>query len=183
MHNVIHSYIHWKKSNFTISGHRDKSELDAKVNITNFFTAGWLMHFKLSSGFYVLHMRGEIPPLEKEAAKSSRTNFMGEIKSVFTGMSSQSCWGGPVLKVTCRFLTCCISNELAGIKQEPWQCVLSVQAGSAVCSWLLSQEEKPESLQDAEEQCQFITTVRRLAAWAGILSLIVISTVVVWKQQ
>lgn len=27
------------------------------------------MHFKLSSGFYVLHTRGEKPPLENEAKK------------------------------------------------------------------------------------------------------------------
>lgn len=39
------------------------------------------MHFKLSSGIYVLCMKGEKLPLETEAAIISMTNFMREIHS------------------------------------------------------------------------------------------------------
>lgn len=174
-------------SNFTISGHREKSELYAKVNITIFFTAGWLMHFKLSSGFYVLHTRGEIPPLENEAKKFKDKlygrNQISFYWNEFTKLLRGACFGSNFQ------VSHLLHQQWISRHQETQQCVLLVQVGSTVCSWLFSQEEKPESLQDAEEQCQFITTVRRLAVWAGRLSLIVETyndrqpTMVVWKQQ
>ncbi|KAM6376229.1 uncharacterized protein FN964_002008 isoform 1-T1 [Alca torda] len=48
---------------------------------------GWLMHCKLSNGIDVLRVKGEMLPLETEAAKISRTAFMREIHSVFTEIS------------------------------------------------------------------------------------------------
>lgn len=49
------------------------------------------MHFKLSSGIDVLRMKGETLPLEIEAARISRTDFMREIRSGFTEVSLQCC--------------------------------------------------------------------------------------------
>lgn len=64
-------------------------ELNAKINITKLLIAGWLMHFKLSNGIDVLSMKGEKLPLEIEADKISRTDFVRVIHSVFTEVSLQ----------------------------------------------------------------------------------------------
>lgn len=111
-----------------MSGHREKRELNAKIGIAKLLIAGRLMHFKLSNGIDVLCMKGETLPLEIEAARISRTDFMREIRSVFTEVSLQCCGEGPILKVTCRFRTCCISNESAHIKQENYH-------DNVCCQW------------------------------------------------
>lgn len=47
------------------------------------------MHFKLSNGIDVHSMKGEKLPLEIEADKISRTDFVRVIHSVFTEVSLQ----------------------------------------------------------------------------------------------